>query len=277
MHSGGWEIAASHWQFCTFNRSSGHRPLLPSKAPKTHLNNFQYTPSVRCDLHIIYATDTCNYESKCQRTTFLGVVTQRCDQSDLTVLNVAVTTWSQHVDGVFWRFLERTERGKASAFLSYIGIVDDRLPPKKCSFPWRHHKQASGIIWVWEGAVTHLYTLNTDLINESHPHFRSLPASLIFISRSNLQIFTHLWLPGWLCLHHWRLAGPLRGHAGDEVVAVGRGAAAQAGWAVPGWQGRRLLLQRPQWQHGVAATQRGWGIGKPWNKHTCPLTPMIPT
>ncbi len=86
-------------------------------------------------------------------------------------MNVAVTTWSQHTDGAFWRFFgcvlgafeggnsvspllpfyvqncqreeaaiwqptERTEKVKASTILSYIGIVDDRLnPPKSAVFP----------------------------------------------------------------------------------------------------------------------------------------------
>lgn len=53
-------------------------------------------------------------------------------------------------------------------------------------------------------------------------------------SRRILQISAYLRLPGRLCLHHLWLAGPVRGHAADGVVAVGRGAAAQAGRAVLG-------------------------------------------
>ncbi len=83
-------------------------------------------------------------------------------------MNVAITTWSQHADGAFWRLCggvlgalegghgvsplfplnvqnwrgeaaiwrstEHTEKRKM--FFFYIGIVDYRLnPPKKCSFP----------------------------------------------------------------------------------------------------------------------------------------------
>ncbi len=37
-------------------------------------------------------------------------------------------------EAVIWQPTERTERGKASMFLSHIGIVDDRLNPQKVQF-----------------------------------------------------------------------------------------------------------------------------------------------
>ncbi len=79
-------------------------------------------------------------------------------------MNVAVITWSQHVDGVFQsaigtldgcncvspllplnvqncqcevaicRPTKCTEKVKASTFLSYIGMVNDRLNPPKAQF-----------------------------------------------------------------------------------------------------------------------------------------------
>ncbi len=71
------QITASCWQFCTFNGSSGDTLFPPSKAPKTHPNNLQHTPSMCCDLHVNYTVDTLLLCLLCLLwTTFLGVVTQ---------------------------------------------------------------------------------------------------------------------------------------------------------------------------------------------------------
>ncbi len=48
-------------------------------------------------------------------------------------------------EAAIWQPTKRTERVKTSKFLSYIGVVDDRLnPPKKCSFPLMKNSTESG-------------------------------------------------------------------------------------------------------------------------------------
>ncbi len=164
----GHQIAASHWHFCTVNGRSGETPLLPSKAPKTHPNNLQHTHTMCCDLRINHAIDTLLLWEQVPKNCFSRhsdtasrLQRHRCDQSDHPVVNVAVTTWSQHVHGACWRLsesvlealdagnnvspllplnvqncqreaaiwwpTEHPEKVKASTFLSYKGIVDDRL------------------------------------------------------------------------------------------------------------------------------------------------------
>ncbi len=146
-----------------------YRPLKPLKHTQI-ISNMLHLRVVTCILttlltHLLWEQVPKNYFfGRSDTVPWL----QRCDQSDRTAVNVSVTTWSQHVDGAFWRFsdvfrgfrggddvspllprnmkncqreaavwrqTERTEKGKASVFLSYIGIVDDRLnPPKSAVF-----------------------------------------------------------------------------------------------------------------------------------------------
>ncbi len=70
VRSVGRQIVALCWQFCTFNRSSGDKPLPPSEAPKTHPNNLRHSPSTCCDLHINYAIDTVTVRASTEELLF---------------------------------------------------------------------------------------------------------------------------------------------------------------------------------------------------------------
>ncbi len=60
----------------------------------------------------------------------LGVLENGNDELTLLPLNMQ----NCQREAATWRSTERTEKIKPSMFLSYIGIVDDRLNPQKVQF-----------------------------------------------------------------------------------------------------------------------------------------------
>ncbi len=129
-------------------------PLPPSKAPKTHPNSPQHTPSTCCDPHINNAIDTLLLWEQVPKNFFFGrrllmkvldllvhhLGIFRCvvgalegSNSVSPLIPLNVQNW-QH-EAAIWRPTERREKVKASTFLSCIEIVDDRLnPPKSAVF-----------------------------------------------------------------------------------------------------------------------------------------------